>query len=46
MENPDLRRDDAGNEYWICSKCGVRLTEADTIPCELAECPVTDEPLL
>lgn len=32
------------NDYYICSKCGARLTQADTIPCELAECPVTDEP--
>ena len=29
--------------YFVCSKCGVRLTEADTIPCEVAECPITGE---
>jgi hypothetical protein len=32
--------------YFICSKCGVRLSEMDTIPCELMECPITDEPLI
>ena len=31
--------------YFVCSKCGVRLCEMDTIACELAECPITGEPL-